>query len=237
MFVTLNSSGISTPLGPQVIWEIIKMFRLWTYANTWDAITNIYSRSVGTQATSTALSLRQPILLHSGGLYIKANMVILNDHHCTHRADQHRNWHNCIKKTTLNEIKRWTEDFGRYLVFWFNRLAGMQKSTIVQTIAEQTFANDPLRALLFYLRGIEGHSSLQLIFPIYASQLACVSLSGCHMGTYGPMALPFQPPALIPPSPWISILATFDISNHRLVCTPTTWCPSTQTLPGCKLYW
>ena len=160
-------------------------------------------------------------ILRTGGPYIKADTVVLNDRHRTHGADQHGNRSNCSKKTALNEIERWTEDFGRYLVFWFNGFAGTQKSTIAQTIAERTFADDRLRALLFCLRGIEDHSSLQLIFPIYASRLARVSLSGRRMGTYGPTALPFQPPTSIPPSPRIGILATFYISNYRLVCTPT----------------
>ena len=72
----------------------------------------------------------------------------------------------------MDEIERWTEDFDKSPVFWLNGLAGTGKSTIAQTISERLFADNQLGASFFCSRGFEDRSSLKLIFPTLAIQLA-----------------------------------------------------------------
>ena len=72
----------------------------------------------------------------------------------------------------LNEIERWTEDFGKSPIFWLNGLAGTGKTTIAQTLAERVFADGRLGASFFCSRGFEDRSDLQFIFPTLAFQLA-----------------------------------------------------------------
>jgi len=72
----------------------------------------------------------------------------------------------------LNEIERWTEDFGMSPVFWLNGLAGTGKTTIAQTIAERVFTDGRLGASFFCSRDSEDRSNLKLIFPTLALQLA-----------------------------------------------------------------
>jgi hypothetical protein len=53
-----------------------------------------------------------------------------------------------------------------------NGLAGTGKSTIAQTIAERTFADEWLGASFFCSRDFEDRSNLRLIFPTLSIQLA-----------------------------------------------------------------
>ena len=88
---------------------------------------------------------------------------------------RHGNRSGCLsgtRESVLNEIEKWTEDFDKSPVFWLNGLAGTGKSTIAQTIAERVFADGRLGASFFCSRGVEDRSSLQLIFPTLAFQLA-----------------------------------------------------------------
>ena len=81
----------------------------------------------------------------------------------------------CLKGTresVLNEVERWAQDFKNSSIFWLNGLAGTGKTTIAQTIAERLFADDRLGASFFCSRGAEDRSSLRLIFPTLAFQLA-----------------------------------------------------------------
>jgi hypothetical protein len=72
----------------------------------------------------------------------------------------------------LIKIERWIEGSDEPPVFWLNGLAGTGKSAIAQTIAERVFADGHLGASFFCSRGVEDRSSLQLIFPTLAFQLA-----------------------------------------------------------------
>jgi len=72
----------------------------------------------------------------------------------------------------LNEIEHWAKDPKGSPVFWLNGLAGTGKSAIAQTIAERIFAQGFLGASFFCSRGVEDRSSLKLIFPTLAFQLA-----------------------------------------------------------------
>ena len=103
-------------------------------------------------------------------------MSVMNGCHRAHGAGyRHGNRNGCLKGTresVLNEIERWTENFGQSPVFWLNGLAGTGKSTIAQTIAERVFADGRLGASFFCSRGVEDRSNLQLIFPTLAFQLA-----------------------------------------------------------------
>ena len=57
-------------------------------------------------------------------------------------------------------------------VFWLNGLAGTGKSTITQTFADMCFADGRLGASFFCSRDFENRSSLHMIFPTLAFQLA-----------------------------------------------------------------
>ena len=88
---------------------------------------------------------------------------------------QHGNRNGCLKGTresVLNKIERWAGGFGASPVFWLNGLAGTGKSTIAQTVAERVFADGRLGASFFCWRGVEDRSTLRLIFPTLAFQLA-----------------------------------------------------------------
>ena len=88
---------------------------------------------------------------------------------------QHGDRNGCLKGTresVLNEIERWAGDLDAFPVFWLNGLAGTGKSTIAQTIAERVFADGRLGASFFCWRGVEDRSTLRLIFPTLAFQLA-----------------------------------------------------------------
>jgi len=76
------------------------------------------------------------------------------------------------REIVLYEIELWTRNFTRQPIYWLNGLAGTGKSTIAQTIAERVFADGQLGATFFCSRNFEDRSTLQLIFPTIAVQLA-----------------------------------------------------------------
>ena len=81
----------------------------------------------------------------------------------------------CMKGTreeVLLQLENWLGDEQDKHVFWLNGLAGTGKSTIAQTFAEMSFADGKLGASFFCSRDFEDRSSLQLIFPTLAFQLA-----------------------------------------------------------------
>ena len=82
----------------------------------------------------------------------------------------------CLKGTregVLRDIADWFASDQGQRVFWLNGLAGTGKSTIAQTFAEMTFADEKLGASFFCSRDFEDRSNLQTIFPTLAFQLAC----------------------------------------------------------------
>ena len=102
--------------------------------------------------------------------------MVLNSCRCARGAGyQHGDRNGCLKGTwegVLDEIECWAEDFKKSPVFWLNGLAGMGKTTIAQTIAEQIFAEGRLGASFFCSRNFEDRSDLRFIFPTLAFQLA-----------------------------------------------------------------
>ena len=76
------------------------------------------------------------------------------------------------RKDVLQEIDHWLTDEGAQPVFWLNGLAGTGKSTIAQTFAETTFADQKLGASFFCSRDFEDRSDLHMIFPTLSFQLA-----------------------------------------------------------------
>ena len=106
----------------------------------------------------------------------KVQTVVLNNCRRAHGAGyRHGNRKGCLNGTredVLSEIEHWTEDFKNFPIFWLNGLAGTGKSTIVQTVAKRLFADNRLGASFFCSRGVEDRSTLQLIFPTLAFQLA-----------------------------------------------------------------
>ena len=76
------------------------------------------------------------------------------------------------RAAVLDEIELWTRGSDKLPVYWLNGLAGTGKSTIAQTIAERIFADGRLGASFFCSRDFEDRSSLQLVLPTLAVQLA-----------------------------------------------------------------
>ena len=72
----------------------------------------------------------------------------------------------------LLQLECWLKDEQDHHIFWLNGLAGTGKSTIMQTFAEICFADGSLGAGFFCSRDFEDRSSLQIIFPTLAFQLA-----------------------------------------------------------------
>jgi len=105
-----------------------------------------------------------------------AESLVLNQFRRAHGAAYHHgDRQGCLKGTresVLDEIEDWSEDFTKSPVFWLNGLAGTGKSAIAQTIAERVFADGRLGASFFCSRAFEDRSSLHLIFPTLAFQLA-----------------------------------------------------------------
>ena len=80
----------------------------------------------------------------------------------------------CLKgtrKEVLWEIECWLKSEQSQRVFWLNGLAGTGKSTIAQTFAEMSFADEKLGASFFCSRDFDDRSNLQMIFPTLAFQL------------------------------------------------------------------
>ena len=76
------------------------------------------------------------------------------------------------RRTVLDEIEQWVNDFEKPSVYWLNGLAGTGKSAIAQTIAERMSEGGKLGASFFCSRDFEERSDLQLVFPTIAVQLA-----------------------------------------------------------------
>jgi len=72
----------------------------------------------------------------------------------------------------MSKIELWARDSDTPPVYWLNGLAGTGKTTIAQTIAERFFADGQLGASFFCSRNFKDRSSLKLIFPTLAAQLA-----------------------------------------------------------------
>src|SRR5579872_169611 len=81
----------------------------------------------------------------------------------------------CLKGTRtgiLDDIERWLMAEKTQRIFWLNGFAGTGKSTIATTFAERSFAYGKLGASFFCSRDFADRSSLQMIFPTLAYQLA-----------------------------------------------------------------
>jgi len=89
-----------------------------------------------------------------------------------HRSGNRQGCLRGTRKDVLWEIERWLTGKRDQRVFWLNGLAGTGKSTIAQTFAETAFADGKLGASFFCSRDFANRSSLQMIFPTLAFQLA-----------------------------------------------------------------
>jgi len=76
------------------------------------------------------------------------------------------------RRDVLIQLESWLNDENDKHVFWLNGLAGTGKSTIAQTFAEMSFADEKLGASFFCSRDFEDRRNLQKIFPTLAFQLA-----------------------------------------------------------------
>ena len=103
-------------------------------------------------------------------------MAVINGFRCAKQAEYlHGDRSHCLKGTRraiLEEIQSWTRDFTKSPIYWLNGLAGIGKSTIAQTIAQDLFADGRLGASFFCSRDFEDRSDLKFILPTLAAQLA-----------------------------------------------------------------
>ena len=103
-------------------------------------------------------------------------MAVINSFRCAKQAEYlHGDRSHCLKGTRreiLDEIQSWTHDFTGSPVYWLNGLAGTGKSTIAQTVAENSFADGRLGASFFCSRDFEDRSDPKFILPTLAVQLA-----------------------------------------------------------------
>src|SRR5882757_4604117 len=90
-----------------------------------------------------------------------------------HRSGNRQGCLRGTRKDILLQLEQWLTDEQDHRIFWLNGLAGTGKSTIAQTFAEISFADDKLGASFFCSRDFENRSNLQAIFPTLAFQLAC----------------------------------------------------------------
>ena len=102
--------------------------------------------------------------------------ILLNSIHHTSGATHHSgDRQGCLRGTredVLLQLEQWLKDEQDQHVFWLNGLAGTGKSTIAQTFAEICFADGNLGASFFCSRDFNDRSTLQVIFPTLALQLA-----------------------------------------------------------------
>ena len=103
-------------------------------------------------------------------------MIVIDNFRSAQGAEhRHGNRKSCLNGTrvaVLDEIELWARDFGKSPVYWLNGLAGTGKTTIAQTVAERSSADDQLGASFFCSRDFEDRSDLKFIFPTLAVQLA-----------------------------------------------------------------
>ena len=102
--------------------------------------------------------------------------ILLNSiHHtsgATHRSGDRQGCLRGTREDVLLQLEQWLKDEQDQHVFWLNDLAGTGKSTIAQTFAEICFADGNLGASFFCSRDFNDRSTLQVIFPTLALQLA-----------------------------------------------------------------
>ena len=105
-----------------------------------------------------------------------ADRTLLNQMYHTENAGyQHGDRQGCLmgtRKEVLSEIRHWLVSEEDKQVFWLNGLAGTGKSTIAQTFARTSFADEKLGASFFCSRDFADRNNLQAILPTLAFQLA-----------------------------------------------------------------
>ena len=102
--------------------------------------------------------------------------LLLNSlHHAIGASHCSGNREGCLRGTREDvfiQLDQWLKDKQDQHVFWLNGLAGTGKSAIAQTFAKICFANGNLGASFFCSRDFNDRSTLQVIFPTLALQLA-----------------------------------------------------------------
>ncbi|KAG9032237.1 hypothetical protein FS837_002779 [Tulasnella sp. UAMH 9824] len=76
------------------------------------------------------------------------------------------------RSSILQEISSWIEDPRAPLIFWLSGMAGIGKSTIAHTIAEQEDKKHQLGASFFFSRDEADRRNPHLVYPTIAFQLA-----------------------------------------------------------------
>lgn len=76
------------------------------------------------------------------------------------------------RRTILESIKSWTEDFNRPPILWLNGFIGAGKSAVMLTVMEWWNIRGHLGSSYFCSRATDHHGNLPLIIPSLAIQLA-----------------------------------------------------------------
>ncbi|KAG8957532.1 hypothetical protein FRC05_009832, partial [Tulasnella sp. 425] len=76
------------------------------------------------------------------------------------------------RKDILKKISAWIDDPNTRPIFWLSGMAGIGKSTIAHTIAEQEDKKHRLAASFFFSRDEDGRRNPNFVYPTIAFQLA-----------------------------------------------------------------
>ncbi|KAG8930539.1 hypothetical protein FRC00_001066 [Tulasnella sp. 408] len=115
------------------------------------------------------------------GLEADQRLLLLPRAQARYDSQSRQDAHGCLKgtrKKVLEEMYNWINSKGPNSapILWLCGLAGIGKSTIAHTIAEETDADGRLGASFFFSRDQAGRRDPQLVYPTIASQLARMDL-------------------------------------------------------------
>jgi len=119
-----------------------------------------------------------PLFVKTRSLFAIAELDALNNIQRTHGAGYEcRGRRGCLegtRKSLLETIELWAQNFEDCPIFWLSGLAGTGKSAIAQTVAEWCSANGKLGASFFFSGDAtwQSHDNPGLLFPTLAFQLA-----------------------------------------------------------------
>ncbi|KAG8963667.1 hypothetical protein FRC00_005473 [Tulasnella sp. 408] len=108
---------------------------------------------------------------------LNQHLLLLSRAQARYDSQSRQGAHGCLegtRKKVLKEIYDWIDrdDPDSPRILWLCGLAGIGKSTIAHTIAEETDADRRLGASFFFSRDEEDRRNPQLVYPTIASQLA-----------------------------------------------------------------
>ncbi|KAG9028235.1 hypothetical protein FS837_003941 [Tulasnella sp. UAMH 9824] len=160
----------------RVYWTQMGVQELNQHTRTWSdqVTTSLYKIDVGLTGVSDDVRRVEAAALDQ-------RLLLLPRAHARYDSQSRQDAHGCLKgtrKKVLEEIYDWinSEDPKSPPILWLCGLAGIGKSTIAHTIAEETDADGRLGASFFFARDQAGRRNPQLVYPTIASQLARLDL-------------------------------------------------------------